>query len=61
MRTCSTVQYTTALQMVRTVHQNVREVHHYKRVHKGASQTCHTKQILFQKLSVSESGPLTNQ
>jgi len=28
-------------------YQNMRGVHHYERVHKGASQTFHTKQILF--------------
>jgi len=27
------------------VHQNMRGVHRYERVHKGASQTCCTKRI----------------
>jgi len=27
----------------------------------GTSQTCHTKQIIFTKLSVSKNRPLTNQ
>jgi len=31
-----------------------RRVHHYKRVHKGASQICHNKEIPLQKLSVSQ-------
>jgi len=46
--------YASALQPVCTlhprVHQNMRRVHHYERVHKGASQTCHTKEILFTKI-----------
>jgi len=41
----------------------MRDVHHYERINKGASQTCHTKQIAYflQKLSVSKNEPLTNQ
>jgi len=39
------------------VHQIMRGVHHYERVHKGASKTCHTKQILFTKLSVNTNEP----
>jgi len=31
------------------VHQNMRGVHHYERVHRDALQTCHTKLILFTK------------
>jgi len=31
------------------VHQNMRGVHRYERVHKGASETCHTQQIRFTK------------
>jgi len=45
--------YISAIQPVCTVHpgvhQNMRGVHHYERVHKGASHTCHPKQILFTK------------
>jgi len=45
--------YSGAVQPVCTVHprvhRNMRVVHHYERVHKAASQTCHTKQILFTK------------
>jgi len=45
--------YASALQPVCTVHprvhQNMHGVHHYKKADKGASQTCHTKQILFTK------------
>jgi len=33
-------------------------VHHWERVHKKSSQTCHTKQILFTKLLVSKNEPL---
>jgi len=44
-----------ALQPVCTVHhcvhQNVRGVHHFERVHTGASPTCHTKYIPFTKTS----------
>jgi len=39
----------------------MRGVHHYKRFHKGASQTWHIKKILIQKLSVNKNEPLTNQ
>jgi len=42
------------------VHQNMRGVNHYERVHKGASPTCHTKQI-FCKLPVIKNEQLTNQ
>jgi len=49
------VYYISALQPVCTVHpgvhQNMRGVHHYERVHKGASQTCHLKRELFLGLS----------
>jgi len=58
---CLRVLQCSALQPVCTVHpgvhQNMRGVHHYERVHKGASQICHTKQILFTKLSVSKNEP----
>jgi len=43
------VTYSSALQPVCTVHQNMRGVHRYERVHQRTSQTCHTKQILFTK------------
>jgi len=60
-RTVANTSYTSTLQLVCMVppgvHQNMRGVHHYERVHKGASQTCHTKQILFTKLSVSKIEP----
>ena len=46
--------WTSALQPVctvhPTVHQHMRGVHHYERVHKDALQTCHTKQNFLQKL-----------
>jgi len=42
--------WTSALQPVCTVHQHMRGVHHYERVHKDALQTCHTKQNFLQKL-----------
>jgi len=60
-RIVTNTSYTNALQPVCTVHpgvhQNMRGVHHYERVRKGASQTCHTKQILLTKLSVSKIDP----
>jgi len=45
------------------VHQNMRGMHHYARIRKGASQTCHTKPFAYvlEKLSVSKNEPLTNQ
>jgi len=32
----------------------MRGVHHYESFHKGASQTCHTKRILFTKISLGK-------
>jgi len=55
------IVWSSALQPLCRVDRNMRGVHHHGRIHKGASQTCHTVCLPLQKLSVSKNEPLTNQ